>query len=276
MCGLTCFFARESVPDYKHLDTLFMGSERRGQDGFGFVIIRKESDGRRIRTIWKDVRKYSDCKDDVKNVFMTDPLKIGDVVMAICRAAPETEGQTDVLRIDQTMQPIVDKGHGLAVVHNGAVSRKIHNELKEWAKTSGEYEFTSDIDSEAILASYVKHGRNMKDCMQELSGGFAFLLFDEKKDCLYVINDHMQIAHGYSRVVGGFFLHSDNDVIGKIIQETHGVTKDGVNIWENYYHHFLDGHAIRQIDLQSGCMSKQSYTPRYMTPTFDTIHGIIK
>jgi hypothetical protein len=52
--------------------------------------------------------------------------------------------------------------------------------------------------------------------------------------------------------------------------------KDGVNIWENFYHHFLSGGAIRQIDLDSGMMIKQAYTPRYITPTFDTIKGVIE
>jgi hypothetical protein len=88
-------------------------------------------------------------------------------------------------------------------------------------------------------------------------------MFDEQKDSLIVANDHMQISHGYVRGLG-FMLHSENDVIGQVIYDDLGVTRDGVNIWEMYYHHPLDGGAIREIDLQSGFMRKTKYTPRYI------------
>jgi len=195
------------------------------------------------------------------------------LLIAISRASPETEPETDIKRLEQTLQPIVSREHGLTVVHNGAVSQKIYNDIMALAKEQG-YEKSTDIDSEAIIASYLVHGRNMKDAMEYLSGGFAFLLFDEQKDMLYVVNDHMQIAHSYIRGLG-FFLHSDNDAIGQLIHDYLGATRDGMFIWENFYHHYLDGHAIREIDLQSGFMRKEKYTPRYMTPTFDTIHGVI-
>ncbi len=275
MCGLMGFFARESRIDYKHLDTMFKGTENRGQDGFGFVIIKNKDGERDISRSFRDHRKYSDCKDLVKSVYDKNPLNIGDVIIAISRAAPETEGNTNKNELDATMQPIVNDDHGLVVIHNGAVMQRICNELKQWAEDTGEYTFTTDIDSEAILCSYVKHQRNIKDTMEYLSGGFAFILYDQKKDCLYVVNDHMQMNHSYLKQVG-FFLHSDLDPLRKIIFEVTGCRKDGVNLWEMWYCHPLSGHAIRCIDLQSGFMSKQSYTPRYITPTFDTIHGVIK
>ena len=275
MCGITAFFVRESVPSYEVLDILFKGTENRGQDGFGFVTIKNVYGKRIIQPTFKDSRKYSDCRDLVESIFKANPLNIGDVVIAISRAAPETEGQTDINHIDSTMQPIMNYNHGLVVVHNGAVSGKIYNELQEWSSVTGNYNYGTQIDSEAILCSYVKHQRNMKDCMESISGGFAFIMYDQNKDCLYVVNDHMQLSHSYIQGLG-FFLHSELEPLRDIIFDVTKCAKDGVNIWEMWYAHYLDGHAIRCVDLQSGFMTKVSYTPRYITPTFDTIDGIIK
>ena len=271
MCGITGFFSRESRIDQKHLDTLFMGCEQRGQDGFGFVTIKNTPIGRKIDFVFKDHRPYHEIKDLVMQRIQEQNLPIGSVIIAIARAAPETEGNTDVNRINETMQPIVSKEHGLVVVHNGAVSGRIQRELKEWSEQSGEYKFTTDIDSECLIANYIKHKRNMKNCMQSISGGFAIIMYDQNKDILYVVNDHMQISHGYIRGLG-FFLHSNNEDIGKVIHDYLGATRDGMFLWENFYHHPLDGHAIREIDLQSGFMRKEKYTVRYIVgDIFDTM-----
>jgi len=272
MCGISAFFARESVPDFEVLDTLFKGMMSRGQDGFGLCWIHNyKNDGRKIQMVHRSGKNYDDSSniDIVKTI--RHQMNIGDVLIGIQRAAPETESLTDPNRLKQTMQPIYSADNRLVCVHNGSVSGRTHNELREWSKTSGEYVFRTEIDSESIIAATVRFRRNMKDVFQYLSGGFAVIMYDEIKDCLYVVNDHMQIAHSYSRVVGGFMLHSELGPLENVLGKYHGVLKDGVNIWENYYHHFLDGHAIRKIDLQSGCMSKQSYTPRYIVGnTFDT------
>jgi len=186
------------------------------------------------------------------------------------RAAPETEPPTNDA---EKIQPIrsLDDGNGCCVVlHNGAVSNRIYLELKDWADKNN-YKYTSNIDSEAIIVSYLKHNKNMKTAFEYLSGGFACLLYDEKRDLLYVVNDHMQISHGYSRTIGGFILHSDNDAITQIIKDAHGVTKNGLCTWENYYNHYLDGGYIRMLDLDSGFMSKEKYRPRYIVGnTFDS------
>lgn len=275
MCGITAFFARESKPDYKVLDTLFSGAERRGQDGFGFVIIRNEKGGRHIRTVWKDARMYSDCKDDVKNIFMANPLNIGDVVIAIARAAPESEGNTNKDKLLETMQPIVNKEQGLVLVHNGAVSQKIYNELKEWANNSGEYKFNTKIDSEAILASYIMHGRNMKECFEYLSGGFAVLLYSQSSDRLFMINDFKPLSWGYIRGVG-LFIHSLLDPIADIVHDISGVERCGIAIWEDFYYHQINGPRVQSIDLTSGFCRKQKYSPRYITQNWDSNNGIIK
>ena len=274
MCGLVTFYARESVIDYKHLDTLFSWSEKRGRDGFGYVIIRKNDDGiRKIFSEYRNSKSYSECKDEVKKTIeAVNGLKIGDLIIAISRACPETEGKTDSVNLIRTMQPIYSEEHDLVVVHNGAVSNSILQNLKNMPDST--YKFTTNIDSEAILAAYVLKQRNMKDTMELLSGGFAAIMYDERKDMLYVMNDFKPIAHGYVRGVG-FFLHSDNDALGEVIQNITGCTRDGVAMWETWYHHYLSGGRIKEIDLDSGFMRNIKYSPRFITQQWDSNFGII-
>jgi len=136
------------------------------------------------------------------------------------------------------------------------------------AKEQG-YEKSTDIDSEAIIASYLVHGRNMKDAMEYLSGGFASIMYDEQKDMVYVINDFKPIAHGYVKGLG-FILHSDNEAIGEVIQDITSCNRDGIAMWENYYHHYLSGGRIKEIDLQCGFIRNIKYSPRYMTQGWDS------
>lgn len=276
MCGITAFFCRESSIDYKHLDTLFSWTEKRGQDGFGYVLIKKDpEDGRRkIFSVFKNHLKYSECKKLVKQALIDvdGGVNIGDLIIAISRAAPETEGKTDQTNLAETMQPIVRKDHGLALVHNGAVSNKVYKFLKDMNPDT--YKFETTIDSEAILSAYVSKNRNMKDAFEILSGGFATIIYDEHKDMLYVVNDFKPIAHGYVRGVG-FFLHSDNDALGEVIQNITSCTRDGVAMWETFYHHYLSGGRIKEIDLDSGFMRNIKYSPRFITQQWDSNFGII-
>ena len=68
--------------------------------------------------------------------------------MCISRAAPEQEPPTS----ERNMQPIVNGN--CVLVHNGSVTQQIYDELMESEK---EFKWTTDIDSEAIIAAYIKH-----------------------------------------------------------------------------------------------------------------------
>ena len=272
MCGISCFFARESVPDFKVIDTLFKGMMNRGTDGFGCAWIHNDKNrGRYIKQIIKSPKNYDDGVNVEHMKYIHSEMNIGDVLIGIQRAQPETEPAVDSENIEKTMQPICSDKQNLVVVHNGAVMKRIHEELKTWAQDSGEYAFGTEIDSESILAAYVKYRSNMKSAMEYLSGGFALIMFDELKDCLYICNDHMQLSQGYSKTIGGYMLHSENEVLTEIIESAHGCTKNGVCVWENFYNHYFSGHNIYHLDLPSGFLAKQKFTPRYIVGnTFDS------
>ena len=87
MCGLAGFVLRESVPDWEIFDSLFTWAQNRGTDGFGVSVISRDKDIRTFNTL----DPYTDKRDDVRKWLDACELKIGDVLLAICRAAPEQE-----------------------------------------------------------------------------------------------------------------------------------------------------------------------------------------
>jgi len=258
MCGLAGFFARESVPPIKVIDTLFTNAENRGTDGFGCVVVRS---GKLVR--YSSVKPYSECRQEALE-FVEDNLCLGDLLLAICRAAPETEPPTTI----RNMQPIIN--HDCVLIHNGSISNKIYKQIKEESiEKFGKFSYTTDIDSEAILHAYALEGRNMKNAMERISGGVAAVVYDSKQDCLYTINDFKPLAHGYIRGVG-YFLSSDNECLGEIIEQMTDCSRNGISIWEDFYNHYLSGGFIRRVDLDSGFMRKIQYSPRYITQQWDS------
>jgi 7-cyano-7-deazaguanine synthase in queuosine biosynthesis/predicted glutamine amidotransferase len=255
-----CVYCRESKIDFKYVDMLLSYAEKRGQDGTGIYINPRKKD--KPAQVFKSIKKYSDCKEEVKE-FVEKYFSLGGLLIGVQRAAPETEPHSTI----KNLQPIYN--NNVCVVHNGSVSNRIHRELQEWAKNSSEYTFLGDNDSESILAEYIRCGRNLKDAMEKLSGGFSVILYDELKDMLFTAQDFKILAHGYLRGYG-FFLHSDNDAIGEVITDITQCERDGICMFEDFYHHSLSGERIKQIDLTSGFMHNIKFNPRYITPTFDT------
>ncbi len=253
MCGILSFFARESVPDIHIFHELFLGAEERGKDGVGIVIIKRNKNFR-IEYFVRFTESYSKISGEVLQ-YIKSTFKIGDILLGICRATPETEEQT---KTTKNLQPI--EKDGCILVHNGSVTDSIREQFKDKAITP--------IDSEAIIDMYIKHNRNMKAAMEELSGSFAFIMVDTKKDMLYAVTSFNPLAHMYVRGVG-YFLHSSNDTLGKALYKINGQSSDGVNLWESWYHHDLDGYTIIETDLQSGFQNKTSYIPRFLHPTWD-------
>ena len=253
MCGISLFFARESIPDINVFDILFTGSEQRGADGFGIAICDRFT---KTAKTYYSVKKYSECKDDALR-FVKETFKFGNILIQISRATPETESSSTL----SNLQPIYNNNCVLA--HNGDVSNNIHVEMMKWAKECGQYTFNTKIDSESILAAYFKHGKNIKDCMEYVSGGFATIMYDLDKNRLYAISDFKPLAHCYIRGIG-YFLHSSNDVLTEVLKEIRNITRDGMNMWEDWYHHYLDGNHILEIDIDSGFMTNIPYSPRYI------------
>lgn len=86
-------------------------------------------------------------------------------------------------------QPMRSPFANHVVVFNG----EIYN-YREVRKMLPEFEFRSDSDTEVLLAAWKKWGIG---CMDHLNGMFAFAMYDEDKQDLWVVRDRMGIKPVY-------------------------------------------------------------------------------
>ena len=87
-------------------------------------------------------------------------------------------------------QPLFSKDGNLVLAVNGEIYN--HQEIRD--RYAGKYEFLTKSDCEVILALYQDKG---PDFMEELSGIFAFCLYDKEKDLFMVGRDHIGIIPLY-------------------------------------------------------------------------------
>jgi asparagine synthase (glutamine-hydrolysing) len=94
-------------------------------------------------------------------------------------------------------QPMLSKEHGLVIVFNGEIYN--HVELRLELLKKG-YQFHSKSDTEVIVAMYSEYG---SDCVNHLQGMFAFAIWDEKKQGVFLARDQFGIKPLYYSVGSG-------------------------------------------------------------------------
>lgn len=88
------------------------------------------------------------------------------------------------------IQPMSEEAHHLTVVFNGCIYN--HRELRK--QLTEMYLFTSDSDTEVILAAYARWGENFVD---HLIGMFAIVIVDELRDVVVFARDRLGIKPLY-------------------------------------------------------------------------------
>ena len=97
---------------------------------------------------------------------------------------------------EKSNQPMVDTQHKLVLVFNGTIYN--YPELRQELKDKGHI-FVSDGDSEVILKAYAEWG---VECLQRLHGMFAFAIWDNAKNCVFVARDRVGIKPLYFSLDG--------------------------------------------------------------------------
>jgi len=97
-------------------------------------------------------------------------------------------------------QPMESDNGNFVVVFNGEIYN--FKELKEELK---DYPFKTKSDTEVILASYKKWG---KECVKKLNGIFAFAIWDKQKKELFLARDHIGVKPLYYFCDGERFIFS--------------------------------------------------------------------
>ena len=255
MCGIAGLVCMESVPSIESIHYLFVDAASRGSDGFGVYIynwgekafVHKVSGSYKETISSKEEEILTECKRR---------LKIGSVLLAISRNAPETEPLTSDSDLFSTMQPIIR--HDCALVHNGAVSHRDVLRFQEKKLTK--------IDSEVILLSYIDSGRNMVEALEDISGGWGFILHDQLRKKLLIGSSFVPLAHGYIKGMG-YIVHTLEESIKNFIQMEIG-RSEYTRVWEDFYFNEIRPYSITTIDLESGLVTTKSYKHKFIHPTW--------
>ncbi len=92
---------------------------------------------------------------------------------------------------EHSHQPMIDESLELVLVFNGAIYN--YRELRQELQQQG-YSFFSEGDTEVILKAYHHWG---EDCPKHLHGMFAFVIWDRKKQALFMARDRFGIKPLY-------------------------------------------------------------------------------
>ena len=249
MCGIVCYWAKESVLSRKEYDILLRGAEKRGQDGIGVCIINQNN----LFKSTKWTGSYMSSQEKILN-FVEENMRVNSILLVSCRATPETEKTTT----KDMIQPLIQSP--LYLIHNGGITDSVKNEFSTY----------TPLDSEAIVSAYLHFNLNLKEALEYLSGSWAFVMLDTKKRKLYAGCSFNPLAHMYIKGYG-YFLHSSNDTLAEVLKWRTGATRNGMSVWESWYHHYIEGYTIIETDLESGFQFKQKYKPRFLHPVWDNI-----
>jgi asparagine synthase (glutamine-hydrolysing) len=112
-------------------------------------------------------------------------------------------------------QPMQDVENGLVIVFNGEIYNYV--EIRDELKSKG-HSFRTGTDTEVILKAFAEWGEN---CVQHFNGMFAFAIWQEKKQSLFIARDRLGIKpFYYLESKDGFYFASEIKAINAVIRES--------------------------------------------------------
>jgi asparagine synthase (glutamine-hydrolysing) len=121
-----------------------------------------------------------------------------------CDKAILAHERLSIVDPESGQQPLYSKDGNLVLAVNG----EIYNHMEIRNRIGDSYEFLTHSDCEVILALYREKGPNF---LEDLSGIFAFCLYDKEKDVYLVARDHIGIIPMYQGwdKSGNYFVASE-------------------------------------------------------------------
>lgn len=127
-------------------------------------------------------------------------------------------------------QPMHGSGERYAIVFNGEIYN--YKELREELKALG-YRFTSDSDTEVLLAAWTAWGRA---CLPRLVGMFAFAVLDREASTLTCVRDVFGIKPFFYAQDGGDFLFASEPPALVALKSTNAQLN-----WQRAYDYLVHG-----------------------------------
>lgn len=107
----------------------------------------------------------------------------------LCPHCGLAHARLSIIDLKTGSQPMVrmENGNTCAIVHNGEIYNM--KELKEELERKG-VSFSTTSDTEVLLAGYMTEGVSF---VEKLNGIFAFAIYDEQKDTLFLFRDRLGV-----------------------------------------------------------------------------------
>lgn len=122
-------------------------------------------------------------------------------------------------------QPFFDAAKRFVLVFNGEIYNYI--ELKQELK--GLYDFTTQSDTEVLLAAYIIWGKN---CLEKLNGMFSIAIWDMEKQTLFAARDRFGVKPFHYHISGNSFYFASE------IKALHAAgieKKPDETVWASYF-----------------------------------------
>jgi len=214
---------------------------------------------------WNDIKLIERMNESIKHrgpddrgIFIDPGVSLGHVRLSILDLS--IKGR----------QPMRDQQKSVWITYNGEIYN--FKEIRKDLENKG-YKFNSNTDTEVILNSYKAKGI---ECVKEFNGIFAFCIYDQNKECLYLVRDRLGIKPLYYYYSDGKFLFSSEVKAFKACGELK-ITIDEPSILE-YFHTcnisresffkgikvLKPGHYLK-LDLSNNTMSIKEYADVYET-----------
>ncbi len=133
---------------------------------------------------------------------------------------------------DESNQPFIDSDLGLILVFNGTIYN--YRELRSQLEIMG-HTFYSRGDTEVILKSYHAWGEN---CVVKFNGMFAFVIYDQKNDSVFMARDRLGIKPLYFSVTTNSLIFASSL---SAILKTGRIKK---KISKKALHYYMSLHAV--------------------------------
>jgi len=124
---------------------------------------------------------------DDEGIFLEDNTGLGFVRLSIIDLSPAGH------------QPMFSHDKRYVIVYNGEIYNYI--ELREELKSKG-YSFTSNSDTDVLLASYIEWG---EECLYKFNGMWAFVIYDRLERKIFAARDRFGIKPFYYLLTSEFF-----------------------------------------------------------------------
>ena len=217
MCGLSAIISSKPccIDDIKNMNDLI---NHRGPDDEGYFFHNSEHD--EIFVHGKDT--------DLEAIQNLDLKKLDDLYSSKYKIF---FGHRRLSIVDTTFgghQPMRSGCKRFSIIYNGEIynAKSLRQEL-----TSKNFSFSSSSDTEVLLNAYIHWG---EDCLKRLNGMFSFLIFDSKKNEIFVARDRFGIKPLY------YFKKEGSLYFGSEIKQFSGLKSWSANLNKKMAYDYLN------------------------------------